>query len=180
MLAHKLNQPQLPTGTCPAMTPNESNPAVPAADAAKNENIVRVTNKLGTFEYDRSQAVHFPGGIVGFPDLRQFGIADLPTDQMSQFKLLQCLDEPSLCFIVLPADPAGCPIDQEDLQEACLASNISMENLALLFVITIRSMSSAVSMSINHRAPILVDALNRTARQYVLSNNKYSVQHILS
>ncbi|TAH37556.1 MAG: flagellar assembly protein FliW [Alphaproteobacteria bacterium] len=166
-------------GCATQMAPNDPAPPAITESSSDNPNLVRITNNLGTFEYDRSLAINFPVGIVGFPDVHEFGLANLPN--MPQFNLLQCLAEPRLSFIVLPTDPDTAPIDAEDLKEAADSLGIQKPDLIVMFVITIRTLApgQGITMSINHRAPILVDSVRRIARQFVLSNNKYSVQHVI-
>jgi flagellar assembly factor FliW len=153
---------------------DEKNPAAPT--------MVRIQNKLGTFEFDRARSIHFPVGVVGFSDVHEFGLADIPFESMAQFKLLQCLDESTLSFIVLPADLSASPIEAEDLKEACTTLGIDLKDLVMLFIITVRSAGpgQGISLSINHRAPIMIDSNTRVARQYVMSSNKYSVQHLIA
>ncbi len=154
-----------------------SSPPPSEESVTQENNIVRITNKLGTFEYDRNLAINFPVGMVGFPDVHEFGLATL-SDSMAKFNLLQCLTEPRLSFIVLPVALDAVPIEPEDLKEAYESLGIKPEDLLVMFVITVRVLApgQGITMSINHRAPILVDASRRIARQFVLSNNKYSVQ----
>jgi len=167
-------------GNTAKMTPSDTPSVEMAPAASENPNVVRITNKLGTFEYDRQLSIKFPNGVVGFPDFHEFGLANLP-GSMADFKLLQCITEPSLSFFVLPVDPKTAPIDAEDIAALCDAFKINPDHLAMLFIVTIRSAGpgGGITMSINHRAPIVIDASNRNARQVVFSNNKYSVQHII-
>lgn len=147
---------------------------------ATTDRFVEIANKLGTFRFDRDLSIEFPHGMIGFPDAIDFGLADLP-DAMQQFKLLQCLNIPSLSFVVLPMELSQTPVDAEDVKDAAEVLGIAPDDLAMLFVITIRSMGpgQGITMSVNHAAPIMVDTRRRLARQFVFSNNKYQVQHQL-
>ncbi len=138
---------------------------------------IEIANKIGTFRFDRELSVKFPHGMIGFPDAIEFGVADLP-ESLQQFKLLQCLTEPGLSFIVLPMDLDKAPIDSEDLKNAAEVLGIALADLAVLFVITIRALGpgQGISMSVNNAAPVLVDTNRRIGRQFVFSNNKYQVQ----
>ncbi|NIR61559.1 MAG: flagellar assembly protein FliW, partial [Gammaproteobacteria bacterium] len=44
--------------------------------------------------------VVMPQGLLGFAERRRFGLAELPESIGRRFKLLQSLEEPTLCFIV--------------------------------------------------------------------------------
>lgn len=162
-------------GSVQTMAPSDQESAAPASA----DGMVQIVNKLGTFQFDRKLSLNFPTGVVGFPDIHEFGLADLPSANMEQFKLLQCITDPRVSFIVLPTAAEAAPIDPQDLIDACQTMNMNPADLVLLFIITIRSAGpgAGITMSINHRAPVLIDSVTRTGRQYVLSNNKYPVQH---
>jgi flagellar assembly factor FliW len=50
---------------------------------------------------------------------------------------------------------------------------------AILLVVSVRKSGEAVSISVNLRAPIVIDTANRHAWQHVLANPAYSVRHVL-
>lgn len=163
---------------------SESNYQMTNVENAKPESaaapgFLRIENKLGVFEFDPKLAVNFPTGLVGFSSVHSFGISDIPSESMAQFRLLQCLDDTTLSFIVLPIEPNASPIDEADVNEACESLGIAKDDLAMLFIITIRSTGQGITLSVNHRAPIMIDTQKRIGRQYVLPNNKYSVQHFI-
>src|SRR5690606_6839439 len=102
-----------------------------------------------------------------------FALADLPNGKHPQFKALQCLTDPNLAFLVAPLASDSQAIDPADVGEACEALSIAHEDLAILLIVTVRRDDDGSHVSVNLRAPVMVDTRQRVARQYVLPNNKY-------
>ncbi len=46
--------------------------------------------------------------------------------------------------------------------------------------VSIRNVGGKTRTSVNLRAPVFLDALNRTGWQYVMSNGAYQVRHVLT
>ncbi|MGD9650167.1 MAG: flagellar assembly protein FliW [Dongiaceae bacterium] len=151
-----------------------------SATSSPSGDTITIENNMGTFQFRPDQILFFPQGLVGFPDNQEFGLTNLPNPALSEFKLLQCLSEPRLSFIVLPNPIETSTFEANDIEEACTACGFKKSDTALLFIVTIRKTGEGIAMTINQRAPVLVDMVQRLARQYVLSNNKYAVQHPLN
>jgi flagellar assembly factor FliW len=49
----------------------------------------------------------------------------------------------------------------------------------VLLVVSIRKSGDKAAISVNLRAPLVVDVKGRTAWQFVLSNQEYSVRHAI-
>jgi len=144
------------------------------------ENTIKIENQLGSFEFDSNNLLTFDSGIVGFHDLRDFALASLPYDNMDNFKLLQSIEVPDLSFIVLPTSPDSAMLEEKDLAEISKSfNNLDPKNMALLFIVTIRQLPAGIKMTMNQRAPVVLDTASKKGRQFILSNTKYSVQHEL-
>ena len=63
---------------------------------------IMIETRYGTYEVDRDKIVSFPKGLIGFADLQEYAILNLPHDGTEQFKLLQSADEPGIGFYVVP------------------------------------------------------------------------------
>lgn len=149
------------------------------APEAAGENAVTIENRFGAFAFDPRLAIAFPRGLLGFPDHRAFGLANLPDPRLSTFKLLQSLADPSLCFLVSPCATDGGPHAADDLEQALADLAIAREDAAILLLVTVRKAVEGVQLTVNLRAPLLVDTRAQTAHQYVLRNEDYLIQHPL-
>ena len=137
-----------------------------------------INTRFGPIEFYWDKAVYMPIGVLGFPEHHVFGLAHLPHDKLSQVKLMQCLTDPKLCFIVAPYNDDSAAIDQKDLDRARESVSIAEGEMAVMLVVSVRTneQTNGVEMSVNLQAPILIDADRQTAWQVVLPNEDYAVQ----
>lgn len=140
---------------------------------------ITVETQFGPMTFDAEQAIHFPHGMLGFGGHTRFGLANLPDPAYGNFKLMQCLDGSGLAFLVLPVANVGDAVAKSDIDEAFEALAIPAANGAALVIVTVRKHEDKVTLSVNLRAPVLIDTKTRKAVQYVLANSAYSIRHEL-
>ena len=157
----------------------EAAAALEGAGAAEAVQPQIIVSRFGELEILPENMVTLPQGLFGFSDYHEFGLATLPADKHPQFKALQCMTEPDLTFLVVPFNIESSAIDDADIDEACAALNIGIEELAIFLIVTVRRNHSEVQVSVNLRAPIFIDIVRHLGRQYVLADDKYSIRHVL-
>lgn len=135
------------------------------------------TTRFGTVEAPESEMLHFPSGIIGFPDYRRYLILDHDAD--IPLKWLQAVDRADLAF------PIAAP---EDLVET-YSITIPSADLAALEVDSVGNLITFVILRIprgaperttaNLRAPVVVNPATRFGRQ-VLTLEEFPIRHPLS
>ena len=140
----------------------------------------KINSRFGEITIDRAKQVTFPLGLCGMPDAQGFCVTDLPVENAGNFKLLQSIDEDELSFITMPVDFENTVLDASDLEEACTELGIEKKNAAFLLIVTVHKDEGAMKISVNARAPIVMDAAEKAAVQYVFKEPKYMVQHYLA
>ena len=153
-------------------------------DMQQDQNIpksITIETRFGEIEFDWDKAIYMPVGLLGFPDHHAFGLANLPDAQLDQFKLLQCLTDTTLSFIVAPYNPESEAIEAQDLDNAIASLAIPKEDVSVLLVVTLRpnEQGGGISMSVNLQAPVVLDTNRQIAWQSVMPHEKYPVQHQL-
>lgn len=164
------------------MQTQRSNPDHPPAGGAPTGGdpaTIVVETRFGTITFGRSNIVEFPHGLVGMPQCRHFGLSPIPDPRMGQFMLLQSLEDFALSFLVLPMEPGPNSVAREDIREACAALAIPEDDADFLTVVTLRKAEGGLTVSINLRAPIIIDSKSRIGRQYVLANPSYPIRQPL-
>ena len=151
----------------------------PGEARTSSEKLV-IETRIGIVEVNAKNALRFPNGLLGFADATEFSLIDLEDARFSNFRILQCLNEPELSFIVLPLNLENGAIDSDDLESAREALGIAADDLLVLLLITARKASDGVTLTANLRAPIIIDAERFTGVQYVLPNDKYPIRFKLS
>ncbi len=151
-----------------------------AEEGSGAEERVTLETRFGALEFGPENSIHLPVGLLGFSDYHEFGLADLPQAQLADFKLLQCLDDTSLSFIVTPLKIDDGRVAREDLEDAALSVGIPVEAAAFLLIVTLRQNDEDVSITVNLRAPVVVDVNRAIARQVVMANSSYPIQQPLT
>ena len=159
--------------------PAETVPDHSAADgdaATKDSSRLIIDSRFGSLAISQNSILDFPRGLLGFGDFHSFGIANLSDPRYVQFKVLQCLDDHQLAFLVLPLDPNTGFIDRADLVLSCDSLMVKIDDLVILLVVTVRKTEQGASVTANLRAPLLIDFVTRTGNQYVMRNERYPVR----
>lgn len=152
-------------------------PAQPTKKAPAREHVV--DSRFGTLRISVEDVLHLPNGLLGFAGFQDFGLAALPDGKHPQFRVLQCLSEHDLAFLVAPLNLESGAIDDADLAEACATLGVPRDRVGVLLIVTVRRDEEGAHVSVNMRAPLFVDLGQNIARQYVMPNNRYSIRHAL-
>ncbi len=138
-----------------------------------------IKSRFGDITVDTAKTVVFARGMLGMPDKHHFVLANFPNPKMQQFMLLQSMDDKSLSFITLPLDLKNSIITPADLSMACRDLQIGEANAAVLLIVNVHRGVDQVKLSVNARAPLIVDAERKIGAQYVYQHDNYKVQHML-
>jgi flagellar assembly factor FliW len=139
-----------------------------------------IDTRFGRVTIYRTNPLVFPNGVLGIPDKYEYCLTNFPSEKLARFKLLQSLDEAELSFITLPLDIDNKIIDKADIETACKDLAYAPSNVTLLLLVTVHRAGNQVRLSVNARAPILIDTPRRIASQYVFHNSKYDIQHMIT
>ena len=137
-----------------------------------------VTSRFGEIEIDKRLAIHFPGGLPGFPEHKEFAILEHKTG--SPFCWLQSLTHPDLAFvmtdpnIVLPDYLSELPPEEKYFfhQEG------NTEDIVVFAFVTIPP-GKAKEATVNLLGPIVINTKSGTGKQVILSNSRYNHRHPL-
>ncbi len=137
---------------------------------------------LGTIEIPLDQTITMCEPLAGFPDCERYALLDhLREDGTPSESVywLQATEEPFQSFVL--TDPWGIVPDYapeiSDADAAALGLR-SFEGTRVLVILTMPSDPSM--MTVNLRAPIVVNVARRTAKQVVLLSDAYHTRHRLS
>lgn len=137
---------------------------------------VTVETRFGTLVFGPENSLFMPVGPLGFGNHHRFGLAELPNPGLARFRLLQCLEDTELSFIVTPLRAEDGLVAREDLEDAALSVGVAPEIAAFLLIVTIRPDGKGSRITANLRAPVVVDPHRAVARQVVMANSKYPIQ----
>lgn len=134
-----------------------------------------VTNsQFGEVTVPDDKIVAFPDGIIGFEELKQFVIIDLP--DYEPFQWLLSIDDPEVVFPVI--SPL---IVQADYQPSIERSSVQRigqfedTDLLMYAIVTVRDNGKQVTA--NLKGPLVINQKNRTGQQVVLESDELSTEH---
>jgi flagellar assembly factor FliW len=130
-------------------------------------------SQFGEFELPDEATYEFPHGLLGFEELRRYGILHL--EEHAPFEWLVALDAPEVCFPLLSplllnpryAVPVG------NVERKALAAGPD-ETLVPLVIVTVGQ--GKTPLTANMRGPILFNPKSRKGMQVVLFESTYPVR----
>lgn len=149
-----------------------------AADTAA-DTILRYPSRFGDVELREDRLIAFDEGILGFGDCTVFGLSRMPDNENSPLMLLQCVNDPKVCFLVADPEMLGLRIAVEHREQARQEAGMSAEDTQFLVILTLYDQGDSYYLTANLKAPILIDSASRKGRQQVLLSSEYTTQHKL-
>lgn len=133
---------------------------------------------FGEISYEENEIIHIINGLFGFEDYTRY--LPLSFQEEDDFMLsLQNVDDETLSFILMNPFmiyPDYAPIlSESDLKE--LGAD-SMDDLSFYVISVIREPID--TSTVNLKAPLVVNALNRKAKQVILEQPEYTFRHTFS
>ena len=137
------------------------------------------TRVFGEMEIDDSKIIHFPAGIIGFPEMTDFALVfDEEKGKTSPIRWLQSLQETNFALPVM--DPLLVVQDYNpEVEEDYLIPLGEMTAEDTLVLVTVTVPKELVKMSINLQAPIIINAETKKATQIIVNTEKYPVKYYI-
>ena len=135
-----------------------------------------ITKLFGEIELDDAKIITFPNGIIGFPDMKQYLLIHDAENKNGKISWLQSVEEPGFAMPVI--DPLKL-LEEYDpfVEDEMLAPLGTLKPDEMLVLVTMTIPSDITRMTANFRAPIVINAANRTACQLIVDNEEYQVKH---
>lgn len=134
------------------------------------------TRAFGQVEITDDKIITFPGGIIGFPDLKRFTLLhDEEKGVDAGIRWLQSLEEPGFAMTVL--DPLIVKADYNpEIDDELLAGIGEVTSDNLLVLVTVRVPSDLKQMTVNLQGPIIINVDERKACQIIVDADTYPVR----
>ncbi len=135
------------------------------------------TSRFGPMDIEEQSLLHFPAGLLGFPEVKRYVIFD--HDQDTPFKWLQAVDDPHLAFLII--DPfVVLPTYEVEIPDADLDElRITDPTQVSIFVLITIPEGDTSRMTVNLKGPVVVNGENRWGKQLVLSQTSYPTRYPL-
>lgn len=141
-------------------------------------NIKFIQTRFGTIKINFDKTILFPAGLPGIMG-KKFCLAHLPNKKYEPFKVLQSIENENLAFIVYPLETIEL-INTEDVKECSKLFSIKKEDMVICLITSIHNNNPSIpKITVNLRAPIIIDAHNYFGVQHIFFHEKYSIHHEL-
>lgn len=134
------------------------------------------TKVFGEVDIEESKILHFPQGIVGFPELTDFAlIHDVEKEGVCAIRWLQSMQEPAFAMPVM--DPLAVKPDYNpEVEDELLKPLGKLDPEEILVLVTLTVPSDLTKMTVNLQAPIVVNAEEKRACQIIVDSDLYPVR----
>lgn len=133
------------------------------------------TNFFGEIDVKEDKILHFQEGIPGFEDLKRF-LFMTDNQENGKFSWLQCVDDVNIVltifdiFSMLPDYTPNVTVEHLEV-----LGEFEKEDLQIFCLATIPK--NVEDMSINLKAPIVINMKNNKAKQVIANNDDYPVKY---
>ncbi len=118
---------------------------------------------------DDEKNLNFPGGIIGFPDLQNFVLIHDEEKSDGGIRWLQSIEEPNFAMPVI--DPLiVCPDYNPQVEEDLLKRIDEFGESDLLVLVTITVPHDLTKMTVNLKAPFVINTATRKACQIIVED----------
>lgn len=134
------------------------------------------TRVFGEVDIAEDRIITMPGGIIGFPDLQRFALMYNNEKSDGRIGWFVSIDEPSFALPVMDpliVDPVYNPEVEDELLNPI--GGYSAEDMLILVTMTIPK-GNLEGMTVNMKAPIIVNAVTRKGTQLILEDDKYWIK----
>lgn len=129
----------------------------------------------GKITYDEDEIINFEKSIPGFNDIKRFILKEI---EGSSFKLLQSIDDVTVGFVVIS------PFQVEENYEINLSEEViktleikEATDVLLYSLVTLNS--KVEKITVNLKAPVVINVNNKKAEQFIIDKEKYKIKHPL-
>jgi len=138
-----------------------------------------LTRDYGTVEIDEALVIRFENGIIGFEDYHDYVLLDCGDDEPSPFRCMQSTEESSLAFMLF--NPFVLRPDYEVIIDDDTTTMLEIDGNDDIVILAIVVVPDDVKlMSMNLKAPIIINARNNKGIQYIVDDAEYGVRHYLT
>lgn len=135
------------------------------------------TKYFGEINLEEDKIIEFPQGIMGFEGYNKYTLLyDIEEGGKPMISWLQCVEEPDLAIPVM--NPLFVKADYNPTVEDALLSllgEINDENALVLVTITVPADKTKVT--VNLKAPFVINSDTRKGCQIIVENNDYPVKY---
>lgn len=130
----------------------------------------KINTRFGEVEYDPDNLLHFPAGLIGLPNLRDFIV--MPNKKQGPLFWIQSVDDPDIAFVL--TDPTNFFLDYHLQPEDSERRSLHLDEKDECFILSVVTVPPDQQITLNLAAPILFAPKSNRAIQVILESSNYS------
>lgn len=130
----------------------------------------KIITRFGEVEYDPEKLLHFPAGIIGFPNLRHFIV--MPNKKEGPLFWIQSVDDPDFAFVL--TDPTNFFYDYAVVPDDTERMALKIDKEDPYFVLAVVTVPPDQNITLNLAAPILFSPKTNRAIQVIFDKPQFS------
>jgi flagellar assembly factor FliW len=132
----------------------------------------KIQSRFGEIEYDPATTLHFPEGLIGFSELRDFVV--MPNQKDGPLFWIQSIEDPDIAFVL--TDPTNFFLDYSVVPDDEERSKLKLKQDEQCFLLSVVTVHQDRTVTLNLQAPILYASGTNRALQVILDKSDYQVQ----
>ncbi|KEI76708.1 flagellar assembly protein FliW [Clostridium botulinum B2 128] len=134
------------------------------------------TKYHGCIEYEEKDVIYFEKGIPGFEELKKFII--FPVEDNDVFSVFHSIEKEDMGIIV--TSPFNIEKDYKIQLEEEQRKKLELQNEKDALVLNTVTLNPDIDkITVNLRAPIIINIKEKIGEQIIINSDKYSVKHPL-
>ncbi|APQ98594.1 flagellar assembly protein FliW [Clostridium botulinum] len=134
------------------------------------------TKYHGCIEYEEKDVIYFQKGIPGFEELKKFII--FPVEDNKVFSIFHSIEDEDIGIIV--TSPFNIEKDYEIQLEEEQITNLKLQDEKDALVLNTVTLDSDIDkITVNLRAPIIINIKEKIGEQIIINSDRYKVKHPL-
>jgi len=131
-----------------------------------------IQTRFGEVEYDPSNVIHFPEGLIGLDQLKHFLV--MPNKKDGPLFWIQSIEDPA--FAIMVTDPTNFFLDYIVVPDDNDRMKLNLGENDPCFVLAVVSVSEEKEITLNLSGPILYAPETNKGIQVILEDTRYSTQ----
>ncbi|BCR06602.1 flagellar assembly factor FliW [Desulfuromonas versatilis] len=132
----------------------------------------KIQTRFGEVEYSPEQVLHFPQGLIGFEDLRDFIV--MPNEKQGPLFWIQSVEDPEVAFVL--TDPTNFFLDYRVVPEKAELQKLAMAEGDDCFALSVVTVHPDRQITLNLAAPVLFAPASNRAMQVILEKTHYQTR----
>lgn len=133
------------------------------------------TKVFGEITIDDDKIIHFPSGIIGFPDLTEFALVHDEERGVGSIHWLQSIQEPAFAMPVM--DPLiVMPEYNPEVDDELLKVIGDLVPDEVLVLVTVTIPSDLTKMTVNLKGPFVINAAEKKGCQVIVEGDGHPVK----